>query len=137
MYTMQYKYSNEFSEYTVNMLYIHGGAYVNEVRTQQWDFLTTIIHTGTAKCLSIISTIPIYSIITPEVRVMNGGHEHAHAVMGSSKPPTGVSCPPRIAERYRHGQMSEREIKKRFLYDWIIYFMDVVKLDSRSSYNYQ
>lgn len=37
------------------------------------------------------STMPIYSIIAPEVRVMNGGHEHAHAVMGSSKPPTGVS----------------------------------------------
>src|SRR5271170_1235696 len=46
MYTMQAKNSTEIFAHTVNILYIHGGAYVNEITIRQWEFLSSIIDTA-------------------------------------------------------------------------------------------
>src|SRR6266496_4380076 len=84
MHTMHYKSSYEFSGYAIN-LYVPDSSYVNEITPRQWDFLATIIKTGTAKGINIIFTIPIYSIITFEVLDINGNYGHAHVVMGFLK----------------------------------------------------
>jgi epsilon-lactone hydrolase len=84
-YTMQVRNCNEFSGYRVNVLYIHGGAYVHEMILKQWDFLAAIITAGTAKGLNITITIPIYSLVTPDILDIHEGHGHAHAVLGFLK----------------------------------------------------
>lgn len=52
------------------------------MKTRQYDFLATIINAETSKVSILYS---IYSIIGPEVRGVNGGHGHAHAIMGFLK----------------------------------------------------
>jgi epsilon-lactone hydrolase len=82
---MQAKNSSEIFTHTVNILYIHGGAYITDISLRQWEFLGTIIDAAAHRGINIIFTIPIYSIITPQVQAVNGGHGHAHAVLGFLK----------------------------------------------------
>ena len=85
VYTMQSKNSPEMFTHIVHILYIHGGAYINEMTLRQWEFLGTIVEAAAHQGIQIIFTIPIYSIISPQVQAVNGGHGHAHAVMGFLK----------------------------------------------------
>ena len=85
VYTIQSKNSPEMFTHVVHIMYIHGGAYVNEIILRQWEFLGTIVEAAAHQGIQIIFTIPIYSVISPQVRALNGGHGHAHAVMGFLK----------------------------------------------------
>lgn len=82
VYTMQSKNSPEMFTHVVHILYIHGGAYINELTLRQWEFLGTIVEAAAHQGIQIVFTIPIYSIVSPQVQALNGGHGHAHAVMG-------------------------------------------------------
>ena len=81
---MQAKNSTAIFTHTANILYIHGGAYVNEITAKQWEFLGAIIDASAHQGIQVIFTIPIYSIISPEIQSI-GGHGHAHAVLGFLK----------------------------------------------------
>jgi acetyl esterase/lipase len=85
VYTMQAKNSAEVFSHTVNIMYIHGGAYINELTQRQWEFLGTIIDAAAHQGLHIIFTIPIYSIISPHEEHLHPGHGHAHVLMGFLK----------------------------------------------------
>jgi epsilon-lactone hydrolase len=85
VYTMQSKNSPEMFTHIIHIMYIHGGAYVNEITLRQWEFLGTIVEAAAHQGIQIVFTIPIYSIISPQVQALNGGHGHAHAVMGFLK----------------------------------------------------
>jgi len=85
VYTMQSKNSGFIFTHSVNILYIHGGAYVNEITIRQWEFLGHIIESAAHQGINVIFHIPIYSLITPEVSDIQGGHGHAHALLGFLK----------------------------------------------------
>src|SRR5579862_6252074 len=86
VYTMQTKqHSSLIFTHSVNILYIHGGAYVNEITARQWEFLGHIVDLAAQKGINVIFTIPIYAIITPDIQSTTGGHGHAHAVLGFLK----------------------------------------------------
>lgn len=84
-YTMQHKQSMEIFTNIVHIMYIHGGAYVNEITARQWEFLASVINAAAQQGVGIIFTIPIYSIVTPQIQALHDKNGHAHAVMGFLK----------------------------------------------------
>ena len=84
---MEPKTANAVDGHTVNILYIHGGAYISEITVRQWEFLAAMINAASREGISIIFTVPIYSLITPNTQQIHSaiekehGHGHAHAVM--------------------------------------------------------
>jgi epsilon-lactone hydrolase len=82
VYTLQAKNSTGIFTHTVNIIYIHGGAFLNELSAKQWEFLGTIVNTAAHQGINVIFTVPIYSLVTPELHTK---HSHAHAVMGFLK----------------------------------------------------
>jgi hypothetical protein len=67
-------------------MYIHGGAYVNEITARHWEFLGHIIESCAHQGIHVVFHVPIYSIITPDIeRIQAGAHSHAHAVLGFLK----------------------------------------------------
>lgn len=82
---MQAKSSAEVFSTTVDIMYIHGGAYINELTQRQWEFLGTIVDAAAHQGVHIIFTIPIYNIISPHEEHLHPGHGHAHVLMGFLK----------------------------------------------------
>src|SRR5947207_9818535 len=111
MHTLHYKTSYEFSGYAIN-LYVPDSSYVNEITPRQWDFLATIIKTGTAKGINSIFTIPIYSIITFEVLDINGNMDTLMLSWVSSKKSILISSIKRVDEKIYtyHGRRNWRMI---------------------------